>query len=259
MMETILIDNIIAFGNFIGGEILSCLLLAFCFMIILLLWRFQGIQGLYLYNVIAVVVANIQVLKTTSFFLSSEPVALGTILFATTFLVSDIITEHCSAEQAKQSIILSFIAQVLMTIFMIVTLAYPYGSNNASNKPELDNSAVTQFALYILFSPSPRLLIASLTSYCVSQWLDIKIFKAFKDYTRKKLLWLRLNASTMISGFIDNILFSILAWVLLNPHPVALNTLIFTYILGTYGARIAVSITSTPIIYLTYKFQPRKK
>ncbi len=251
-METLIVDRFIEFGNAAGGELLSGLLLIVCYFLILFLWRFYSIHGLYLYNIFAVVVANIQVLKTTQFFLTSEPIALGTLLFATTFLVSDIITEHHGLVPARRGIVLSFLAQVLMTIFMAFTLAYPYNANDAE-------ATTVQLALYTLFAPSLRLLIASLSAYCISQWIDIKIFKALKDYTHKKFLWLRINVSTLIAGFMDNIIFSVLAWVLLSSNPVSFSVLIFTYILGTYMARVVVSITSTPIIYLTYKFYPGKK
>jgi uncharacterized integral membrane protein (TIGR00697 family) len=253
-METFIIDKLIMIGNLMGGELLSCLFLVICYAAILLLWKLHGLNGLYLYNIIAVVVANIQVLKTTSFFLAPEPVALGTLLFASTFLVSDIITEHHGVEPAQKGVMLSFLAQVMITLFMVITLAYP------DNTKEVDPNAVsTQAAMYTLFAPSIRLLIASLTAYFFSQWLDIKIFKMLKDYTKKKFLWVRLNIATLISGLVDNILFSLLAWVVLSPNPVSLNTLIFTYILGTYGTRVVVSVFSTPIIYLTYKFQPEAK
>lgn len=253
-METLIVDRIIEFGNAVGGEILSGLMLIICYLLILLLWKYYSVHGLYLYNIIAVIVANIQVLKATPFFLNPEPVALGTLLFATTFLVSDIITEHHGFILARRSIILSFLAQVLMAIFMVLTLAYPYNEGDTDS----DGAMTVQFALYTLFAPSLRLLIASLSSYCISQWVDIKIFKALKDYTHKRLLWLRINVSTLVAGLIDNIVFSLLAWVILNPNPVTFSTLVFTYVLGTYLARVVVSITSTPIIYLTYKFYPGK-
>jgi hypothetical protein len=253
-METLVIDQFIEFGQAMGGELLSSILLLLCYALILSLWRFYGVIGLYLYNIVAVIAANIQVLKTTPFFLSSEPVALGTLLFATTFLVSDIITEHNGLKTARRGIVLCFLAQILITLLMLITLAYPYQMSNAD-----DHAQQVQTAMYILFAPSLRLLIASLSSYCLSQWIDIKIFKAFKDYTGKKLLWLRINVATLTAGLIDNIIFSLLAWVILNPHPVAFKTLVITYILGTYGARAIVSITSTPIVYLTYKFHPSNK
>src|ERR1700679_1491336 len=107
-MEGFVINQLIAGGQALGGEWLSVVLLLVLYSTILGLWRFFGIQGLYLYNILAVVIANIQVLKVSPFFLSPHPVALGTMLFSTTFLVSDILTEHHGTRIAKKGIILSF-------------------------------------------------------------------------------------------------------------------------------------------------------
>ena len=256
-MERIFVDKFIELGFVLGGECLSALLLVFCYISILMLWRYFSIYGLYLYNIVAVIAANIQVFKTTPFVFSPEPVALGTLLFATTFLVSDILTEHKGLKVAQRGIKLSFLAQVFMSLLMIVTLAYP--PQGVSDSEFSHHHATTvQLSLYTLFAPSIRVLAASLTSYFLSQWIGILIFKQLKNITHSKMLWLRINVSTLISGFIDNVLFSLLAWVVFNPHPVTMNTLIFTYILGTYVARVVVSITSTPIIYLTHKFYPKK-
>lgn len=256
-MEKVLIDNFIEVGFALGGECLSALLLVFCYISILMLWKYFSIYGLYLYNIVAVISANIQVFKTTPFFFSPEPVALGTLLFATTFLVSDILTEHMGLKAAQRGIKLSFLAQISMSLFMVITLAYP--SQGASNSEfSHQHAAAVQLSLYTLFAPSIRILAASLSSYFLSQWIGIIIFKQLKSFTHSKMLWLRINVSTLISGFIDNIIFSLLAWVIFNPNPVTLSTLIFTYILGTYVARVIVSITSTPVIYLTHKFYPGK-
>jgi queuosine precursor transporter len=223
---------------------------------ILMLWRFFGKDGIYLYNILAVIVANIQVLKVAPSILTGEPLALGTLVFATTFLTSDIITEHYGTNVAKRGIKLSFFAQIIVTVLMLFTLAYPSpgGVTGFDNNRSLID--LVQASLYTLFTPSLRILTASLTAYYISQWVDIKIFKALKDYTGEKLLWLRYIGSTLISGLIDNIIFSLLAWVILSPDPVSFKTLFFTYILGTYLARIIVSLTSTPIIYMTYRFLP---
>lgn len=254
-MEQLVLNNIISIGQSLGSEWLSAVLLIILYAIILLLWRFCGKEGLYMYNVIAVIVANIQVLKITSISFSPEPIALGTLLFATTFLVSDILTEHCGTKTAKTGVMLSFLAQIIVTIIMLITLAYPsLGGVTGKDSDKLLIDGV-QVAMYTLFAPSLRILIASLTSYYICQQVDILIFKALKDLSNKKMLWLRLNVATLISGLLDNILFSTLAWVILSPNPVGFNTLIFTYILGTYAARVLVSITSTPIIYLSYKLR----
>lgn len=247
-MDNSVTNFIVEFGEFLGGEYLSLLLIAFCYASILLLWRHFGVNGLYVYNTLAVVAANIQVLKVTDFMLSPEPVALGTLVFATTFLVSDIITEHKGVKAAHDGIKLAFLSQIIMTIFMIFTIAYP----SANSWEYLQ----VQGAMETIFSPSLRILIASLISFYFSQWIDIKIFKYLKDKSKTKHMWFRINAASLISGLIDNIIFSTLAWVILSPNPVGFKSLIFVYILGTYGARVVISLTSTPIMYLTHKFKP---
>ncbi len=253
-MET-LISDFISLGQAAGSEVLSVCFLMILYIAILFLLKFFSKEGLYLYNILAVIIANIQVLKLTSFWLISEPVALGTLLFATTFLATDILNEHFGIEAAKEGIKLSFAAQIIMTILMTVTISYPSigGITGLSNDNRVIDSV--QAGLYSLFAPSARILLASLLAYYISQWVDIRIFSYLKRL--KSLLWFRSNLSTLFAGLVDNILFSSLAWVILSPSPVSAKTLFFTYIFGTYIATVIVSITSTPIIYLSYKFLPK--
>ena len=78
------------------------LMLLFCFFSILFFLKLFGYVGLYLYSALAVIAGNIQVLKTVDFFYSPEPVALGTVLFASTFLCTDILSEYFGKEKAKK-------------------------------------------------------------------------------------------------------------------------------------------------------------
>lgn len=194
----------------------------------------------------ATITANIQVLKVAEFGFSPEPVALGTVIFATVFLVSDIITEHYGKKAAQQGVWLSFAMQIFMTIFMLLTIGHhPLPGD------------VAHTAIETLFLPSPRLLIASLTAFAISQFFEIQIFYRFQIATAGKMLWLRANVSSIMAALLDNVIFSTIAWVILAPNPVTLKSLMFTYILGTYLARVIVSLMSTPIIYLSYKCLPK--
>ena len=78
-----------------------------------------------------------------------------------------------------------------------------------------------------------------------------------KIITKGKYLWLRNNLSTFSSSLIDNTIFSLLAWIILNPNPLALYVVITTYILGTYILRIIIAIIDTPFIYLSKYFLPK--
>lgn len=243
-MDSTFITPLLTALQTLSGESVSAILFFTSVIIIMAMFRGFGLQGLYAYNIIATILANIQVLKVAQFGLSPEPVALGTVTFATIFLVSDIITEHYGKEAAQKSVWLSFSAQIIVMIMMLLTLGHA---------PEIGDTG--HCALETLFLPAPRLVIASLTSFVISLLLEIWIFQSISKITHTKHLWLRTSVSTIFAALIDNILFSTLAWVILAPTPVSMNTLIFTYILGTYIARVIVALISTPVLYLSYYFR----
>jgi uncharacterized integral membrane protein (TIGR00697 family) len=245
-MDTSFIAPLVQLMQTLSSEALSLLIFLGCVVFLLLLLRIFGILGLYLYNAVIVIVANIQVLKTATFCFSPEPVALGTITFATTYLVSDILTEHYGKAVAHKGVWLSFAAHILMTSLMIATLGYsaPVGDK-------------VHGAMMTLFTPSPRILLAGLLAYVVSQFLDIYVFEWVGRITQRRWLWLRSNVATLLSGLVDNAIFSVFAWVILNPEPITFYSLIFTYILGTYLARVLVALLSTPVMYLSYRCLPK--
>jgi queuosine precursor transporter len=245
-MDTSFIIPLVEFLQTLSTEFLALLTFICCAVSILILFRLFGSTGLYLYNAVIVLLANIQVLKVVPFWLSPEPVALGTVAFATTYLVSDILTEHYGTAVARRGVWLSFAGHILMTVMMIITLGY---SAPAGDK--------IQEAMMSLFTPSPRILLAGLLAYAISQLLDISLFDWVARLTQRRWLWLRTNIATLLSGLVDNALFSIFAWVLFSPTPISLYSLIFTYILGTYVSRALVAFMSTPVIYLSYLLLPK--
>jgi len=86
-MDTSFINPIIEFMQTLSPEVMALLTFLVCAFSILVLFRLFGATGIYLYNTVIVLVANIQVLKMGTFWFSPEPVALGTVAFATTLLV----------------------------------------------------------------------------------------------------------------------------------------------------------------------------
>lgn len=246
-MDDSLILPLILYMQSLSGEALSIISFIIGITVMLFMFRTFNLVGLYVYSAVATVMANIQVLKLMSFDLMSNPVALGTATFSTIFLANDIITEHFGVEAAKRNIWLSFVTQILVTTTMIISIGFsPVEGNEAHD------------AISTLFLPAPRLLIASLIAFVASQLFNINIFQWLSKIYKEKKLWLRSNVALMTSELIDNIIFSSLAWVILSPTPVSTNTLIYTYILGTYVLRVIFALFSTPIIYWSYYFKPRK-
>lgn len=242
-MDTI-ITNCLPFLQSLPAELLSFTMLVVCVLFLLLNFHFFGKAGIISFIVMVITIANIQVLKPVYYQLLQEPLALGTVCFTTTLLASDILNEHYGPETAKLSVLIGFISQLFFTIILSLTLGF---------KPAADLSAHN--AMLVIFTPSLRLLISSLTAYTLSQLVNIWLYHWLSKLTHKRLLWLRTNLSNITAGLLDSILFSCLAWIILAPEPVSLHTLFWTYILGGFIARIIVSILTTPVLYLTYKLK----
>lgn len=224
-----------------------------CMASILMLLRGFGRSGLYIYTVVAMMVGNLQALKAGSFAMMDQPVALGTIVFASTFLVSDILTEHYGMAVARRCVWLGFCSALLLNILMILTLGVAPLEGGGEAALTFNNA---HDAMMRLFLPAPAIFIASLTAYLFSQRIDILVFQRLKTATTGRFLWLRTGAATLLATLLDNVIFSTLAWVILAPTPVDAQTLIWTYIIGTYVFRLASSLFQIPVMYLSRHFLP---
>ena len=235
--------NITAIFNSFSTELMWVIMLFFCYISILTFLRLFGYVGIFIYCALAIIGANIQVLKTVDFFYSPEPVALGTILFASTFLCTDILSEYFDKNKARMNILIGFCAFLFMTLLMVITIGF---------KPSSDDWV--QESLSNVFTPMTRFFIASMIAYLISQYFDVWFFNYIKRVTSEKYLWLRNNLSTIASSLVDNTVFSIFAWILLNPEPISVYNVIMIYILGTYLLRILLALFDTPLIYLAKFF-----
>lgn len=209
------------------------------FFSIVLMVKFFGEGGLFSYVALVVVISNIQVLKTAYIGFVNFPIALGTILFSSSFMATDILTEFYGPASARKSIWIGFFAAFFITIAMILTIAiHPsYESYNINN------------AMIEIFTPMPTIFFSSIFAYFISSNIDIYIYQYVRRITMSKLLWLRAILSSAISALIDSAIFSTLAWIVFAKNPITIEELIYTYILGTYIFRLIVIILQTPMIY----------
>ena len=242
-------DFFISFTSYLGSFntfVLWLIMLLICFLSILVFLKLFGYVGLYVYSALAVIIGNIQVLKTVDFFYSPEPVALGTALFASIFLCTDILSEHFGREKARKNVLIGFTGFLFMTIIMLITIGF---------KPSANDWAQESFVN--LFTPMSRFFIASMIAYLASQYFDVWIYSAIKNITKNRYLWLRNNLSTILSSLVDNTIFSLLAWIILNPNPETLYNVIMIYIFGTYVLRILIAFVDTPFMYFSKLFLPK--
>ncbi|MDR2068011.1 MAG: queuosine precursor transporter, partial [Holosporaceae bacterium] len=95
-------------------------------MSILLLVKYFGKNGLFVYATTALIVSNIQVLKLTKYTLIESPVAMGTVVFSTIFAVDNILTEYFGVEDAKRCIWMSFAGYLFFVLVMKIAMLHPY-------------------------------------------------------------------------------------------------------------------------------------
>jgi len=216
----------------LSNESLWFLLLFVNFTAILTAYRFFGKLGLYIWIPIATILANIQVLKMVD--LLSIGVTLGNITYASSFLVTDILSENYGKKSANKAVYIGFFSLTATVIIMNLALMF---------KPnEFD---FIQESLKNIFSLLPRIALASLIAYGISQLHDVWAYNFWKNLLPgMKFLWLRNNASTMVSQLLDTVIFSFIAfWGLLSNNE-------FTQILiTTYLVKLIVAAIDTPFLY----------
>jgi queuosine precursor transporter len=209
-----------------------CMLLA-NFIGILIAYQLFGQTGLYIWIPIATILANIQVLKMVD--LLAIGVTLGNITYATSFLVTDILSENYGRKAARKAVYIGFFSLIVTVVIMNIALSF---------KP--NDFDFIQESLNNIFTLLPRIALASLIAYGVSQLHDVWAYNAWKNlFPDERFLWLRNNASTMVSQLIDSALFTFIAFWGLLPQAEFMQILVTTYLL-----KWLVAVADTPFLYL---------
>lgn len=217
------------------NELLWFLTLILSFISIILCYKYLGKNGLFLWIIVATLVSNIQTVKTVELF--GLETSLGTILYGSTFLATDILNYKYGLKESRKTITYGFLSMIIMTIFMIICLLYQPSVNDFS-----------QESLSIIFSFNIRITIASLVGFCVSQFMDTLIFhKLQKKY---KKLWLSNNVSTMFCQIVDTVIFTLITYA----GTMNLNAII-EIMISMYIFKFFVALLDTPFMYLASKIK----
>ncbi len=214
------------------NEILWFLFMLLDFSIVILIFRLFRKEGLYAMIVMSIIVCNIQVVKIVK--LLGMTATLGNVLYGSIFFSTDLLSEVYGRKDAKKGVMMGFFTLIVMMIYMKIALIF---------KP--DPSDFSQPHLEGIFNVMPRIVIASLTAYIVSQLHDVWAFHFWKSRTKGRFLWLRNNFSTMVSQFIDSVIFCLIAFMGLFSPRTWWNILLTTYIL-----KFLVALFDTPFIYV---------
>ncbi|CUU39926.1 Putative preQ0 transporter [Helicobacter typhlonius] len=162
--------------------------------------------GSSVFFALIIIVANYSV----QYPILGSPLTYGALTYPISFLLMDILSEKYSK------------AQVLKTLWVGLFLAF----------------------FPSLFMSEPRIAIASVCAFIVSQNLDVHIFFYLKNRF-PSLWWLRNNASTMISQFIDTMIFFHIAFLFIYPWEQVIMML-----LADFCIKVFLALCDTPLFYI---------
>lgn len=187
-------------------------------------------ERLYLLNMIFItvlVVSNFLSSKLTN--ILGLVIPAGTIGYAVTFLVTDIVGELYGKTESENVVRRGFLAIIISLLLARLAIALP---------------DVTPSPAYAeIFGSATRVMIASIVGYLVSQTMDVAIFHCLKQRTKGKFKWLRNNVGTICSQIADTIIFVFIAFYGIVPD-------IWTMAVDLIIAKIILALFDTPFFYL---------
>lgn len=213
----------------------------------ILMFRLFGKSGLYCMTVVSTITANIEVLMMIRAFGMEQ--TLGNVLFASTFLITDILSENYGKKAAQKSVNIGI---AISAIFIVVTQTWMYYVPSSSDWATP--------AIRTIFSNTPRMMIVGIVTYAIVQRFDVWAYHKWWKFTdskfgdHKKYLWLRNNGSTLISQLINTALFTLGAFWGTYTVPVLISVGIASYVIY-----IVTSLLDTPFVYLARYIYNKKK
>lgn len=155
------------------------------------------------------------------------------------FSINDVITEVMGKERTASIIRSGFVVLVALIVFSFLSIALPPSMRFSAQEPAYD----------MIFGKSIRIAVASLISFAASEFLDVAVFVRL----RKKLkggLWLRNNASNIVSQLADTVLFITLAFYAMDRGVADNFSFLAGLILPYWLLKCGMSVIETPFVYL---------
>lgn len=202
------------------------------FCALLVCYRLFGKAGVITWVAMATILANVITAKNANIFGLST--AIGTVMFASTFLATDILTEYHSVKDAKTAVYVGLFADVILIVSTQIALLY-----KPSEFDYADGAMRTLFALNL------RISLASMVMYFLSNLADVYLFNKIKEKSNGKRLWLRNNVSTILCNCLENFGFIFLAFAGIYD-----GKTILTIAISTSIVEAIVAVCDTPFLYL---------
>ncbi len=131
----------------------------------------------------------------------------GNIFYASVFLATYFLIERYGRNEGIYSIWVGLFVVVFFTALARITIMF---TGSATTEP-------LNAALEVALAPIPRVALASLVAYMVSQTVNVYLYLYLKREFEERYLWFRANVSNLIAQSIDSAVFFTVAFVGVLP------------------------------------------
>jgi uncharacterized integral membrane protein (TIGR00697 family) len=184
--------------------------------------------------IVYIAISQILAVKIVNFGLFEAPAAV--LIFPFTFQLTDVMNEHFGQKETHRMILIAFVTQVLMMIFLYFgTSLEPVGY-----------WWIDEATWDTIFNQGIEITIASWISYLICENLDAILYSRIKAKTKGKYLWMRSILTDIPMLALDSVIFVTLAFGLFQGNWAMVPTLI----LGQLMMKWLFGTIDTPFLYL---------
>ncbi|NDE91371.1 MAG: VUT family protein [Alphaproteobacteria bacterium] len=155
----------------------------------------------------------------------------GLLPYAFTFLLLDTVREVYGRSHAIRMVVAGFFALITMSIVNALVMLIP-----ASSAWELakEHQAIMGFGL--------RITLAGITTFIVTQSLDLFLFSWVREKMQGRHLWLRYLISNVFGGGLDAFIFTFIAFYGVFP--------VVPVMISAWIVRTVFAVAGTPVVYM---------
>lgn len=123
-------------------------------------------------------------------------ISAGVLPYPITFLITDLLSEIYGQQKTNRVVYAGFTASIL--VLVVLWLGNQFNA--------IEGSPVNNEVYAATFANSWRVVASSMVAYLSAQMIDVRLYHFWKNLTQGKHLWLRNNASTILSQLVDTTL-----------------------------------------------------
>ena len=186
-------------------------------------------------------------------------VAIGVLPYPVTFMCTDLISELYGEKKARDMVYVGVLLNgwVIFLLWLGGVLPGFEPMDPSTGLPAVDEAGRLP-VFFEIRDLAFGAVAASMLAYLVAQFCDVRLFHFWKNLTGGKHLWLRNNASTMVSQIVDTTAVILITHFYARALPIdegeALWPQLLVFIASGYVFKLVVAAADTGPIYLAVRY-----